>query len=72
MFELARGYRDHGMGAYAGLQEREFESEDEGYSATQHQRQVGAGYFDEVAQAIAGGEASTGAMAGSTEEKQFN
>jgi isocitrate lyase len=72
MFELARGYRDHGMGAYAGLQEREFESEDEGYSATQHQRQVGAGYFDEVAQAVAGGDAATTAMSGSTEEKQFD
>jgi isocitrate lyase len=72
MFELARGYRDHGMGAYAGLQEREFESEGDGYSATQHQRQVGAGYFDEVAQAIAGGDAATTAMSGSTEEKQFD
>jgi isocitrate lyase len=71
MFELARGYRERGMDAYAGLQEREFESEDQGYSATQHQRQVGAGYFDEVAQAIAGGDAATTAMSGSTEEKQF-
>ena len=72
MFDLARGYRGDGMAAYAELQEREFASEDDGYAATSHQRQVGAGYFDEVAQAIAGGEASTGAMAGSTEEKQFN
>jgi len=72
MFDLARGYRGDGMAAYAELQEREFASEDDGYAATSHQRQVGAGYFDEVAQAIAGGEASTGAMSGSTEEKQFN
>jgi isocitrate lyase len=72
MFDLARGYRGDGMAAYAELQEREFASEDDGYAATSHQRQVGAGYFDEVAQAIAGGEASTGAMAGSTEEKQFS
>jgi isocitrate lyase len=72
MFDLARGYRGDGMAAYAELQEREFASEDDGYAATSHQRQVGAGYFDEVAQAISGGEASTGAMAGSTEEKQFS
>jgi isocitrate lyase len=60
------------MSAYSELQEREFESEDHGYAATQHQRQVGAGYFDEVAQVIAGGDAETTAMAGSTEEKQFD
>jgi isocitrate lyase len=72
MFELARGYRDHAMSAYADLQEREFESEEHGYAATQHQRQVGAGYFDEVAQVIAGGDTATAAMAGSTEEKQFD
>jgi isocitrate lyase len=72
MFELARGYRERGMSAYAELQEREFASEDDGYSATQHQREVGAGWFDEVAQAIAGGDGvSTAAMAGSTEEQQF-
>jgi isocitrate lyase len=71
MFELARGYREDGMAAYAELQEREFGAEDAGYAATSHQRQVGAGYFDEVAQAISGGEVSTGAMAGSTEEEQF-
>jgi isocitrate lyase len=72
MFELAHGYRDGGMAAYADLQEREFAAEDQGYAATQHQRQVGAGYFDEVAQAISGGEVATAAMAGSTEEKQFD
>jgi isocitrate lyase len=71
MFELARGYRDHGMAAYADLQEREFGAEDAGYTATKHQRQVGAGYFDEVAQAIAGGDVETAAVEGSTEEEQF-
>ena len=71
MFELARGYRDLGMTAYAELQQRELASEDDGYTATSHQREVGAGYFDEVAEIIAGGEASTGALSGSTEEAQF-
>jgi isocitrate lyase len=72
MFDLARGYRNDGMAAYAALQEREFEAEEDGYAATSHQRQVGAGYFDEVAQTIAGGDSSTGAMEGSTEEEQFD
>jgi isocitrate lyase len=72
MFELSRGYRENGMSAYAELQEREFASEGEGYAATSHQRQVGAGYFDEVAQAISGGDVATAAMAGSTEEEQFD
>jgi isocitrate/methylisocitrate lyase len=72
MFELARGYRERGMSAYAELQEAEFASEDAGYTATQHQREVGAGWFDEVAQAIAGEEVETAALAGSTEEKQFD
>jgi isocitrate lyase len=72
MFDLAKGYREDGMAAYAELQEREFAAEDDGYSATSHQRQVGAGYFDEVAQTIAGGETNTGAMEGSTEEEQFS
>ncbi len=72
MFELALGYRDAGMSAYAALQEREFEREsDSGYRATKHQRFVGTGYFDEVAQAIAGGSSSTTALCGSTEEEQF-
>jgi isocitrate lyase len=72
MFELARGYRERGMIAYAELQERELASEDDGYSATQHQREVGAGWFDEVAEVIAGGDGvATAAMAGSTEEEQF-
>ncbi len=68
MFELALGYREHGMTAYVEVQEREFELEDEGYTATRHQREVGAGYFDQVLQAVSGGEASTLALKGSTEE----
>ncbi|GAC1447706.1 MAG: isocitrate lyase [Ktedonobacterales bacterium] len=71
MFELALGYRDEGMAAYSRLQQAEFAREQDGYSATRHQREVGTGYFDEVAQAIAGGESSTVALAGSTEEEQF-
>jgi len=71
MFELARGYRVSGMTAYARLQENEFASEGEGYRATKHQRFVGTGYFDEVAQAVAGGMSSTTALHGSTEEEQF-
>jgi isocitrate/methylisocitrate lyase len=71
MFELARGYAEEGMTAYVRLQEREFELEAEGYTATRHQREVGAGYFDKVAQAVSGGESSTLALKGSTEEAQF-
>ncbi len=71
MFELAEGYRDHHMTAYSTLQEREFEKETDGYQATKHQRFVGTGYFDEVAQVIAAGRASTTALDGSTEEAQF-
>ncbi|MFQ5522843.1 MAG: isocitrate lyase [Acidimicrobiia bacterium] len=71
MFELARGYHDRGMSAYVELQSREFEMEEEGYSATRHQREVGAGYFDLVSQTITGGQASTLAMEGSTEAEQF-
>lgn len=71
MFELARAYRDEGMTAYVALQEREFALEREGYTATRHQREVGTGYFDEVAQVIAAGQASTLAMHGSTEAEQF-
>src|SRR3954452_6069649 len=70
-FELARGYREHGMTAYAELQEREFASEDDGFTAVQHQQEVGAGYFEEVAVAITGGESETTALSGSTEESQF-
>jgi isocitrate lyase len=72
MFDLARGYRERGMAAYADLQQREFASEEHGYTATKHQREVGAGYFDQVAQVIAGGEeVATAALTGSTEEAQF-
>jgi isocitrate lyase len=71
MFELARGYAEEGMTAYVRLQEREFELEPAGYTATRHQREVGAGYFDRVAQAAAGAESSTLALKGSTEEAQF-
>jgi isocitrate lyase len=72
MFELARGYAKNSMTAYVELQEREFALEDEGYTATRHQREVGAGYFDQVAQAVSGGDSSTLALRGSTEEEQFD
>ena len=71
MFALAQGYRDHGMAAYAALQEAEFASEAAGYTATRHQHEVGAAYFDAVSMALSGGAASTAAMAGSTETDQF-
>jgi isocitrate lyase len=69
MFELARGYAARGMSAYVELQEREFDLEERGYTATRHQREVGAGYFDALLQAL--GESSTLALSGSTEEAQF-
>jgi isocitrate lyase len=71
MFALASNYRERGMAAYAELQEAEFASEAFGYTATRHQREVGTGWFDLVAQTLAGGEASTVALAGSTEAEQF-
>jgi isocitrate lyase len=71
MFELAGGYAEEGMTAYVRLQEREFALEELGYTATRHQREVGAGYFDLVAQAVSTGESSTLALRGSTEEAQF-
>jgi isocitrate lyase len=71
MFELAKGYVAEGMPAYVRVQEREFELEADGYTATRHQREVGAGYFDAVAQLISGGQSSTLALKGSTEEAQF-
>ena len=71
MFNLARDYRDHGMAAYAALQEAEFAAERDGYSATKHQREVGTGYFDLVAQIISDGNSSTTALDGSTEAEQF-
>ena len=71
MYELALGYAAEGMPAYVRLQEHEFELEDEGYTATRHQREVGAGYFDAVLDAVTSGESSTLALKGSTEEEQF-
>ncbi|HEY5107937.1 MAG TPA: isocitrate lyase [Caulobacteraceae bacterium] len=71
MFELALGYKDRGMAAYSELQEAEFASEAQGYSATRHQREVGTGYFDQVALTISGGASSTTALADSTEAAQF-
>jgi isocitrate lyase len=71
MFELASGYRDRGMGAYAEFQAREFASEKDGYTATRHQREVGTGYFDAVTEIVSGGKASTTAMGESTETDQF-
>jgi isocitrate lyase len=71
MFNLARDYRDHGMAAYAVLQEAEFAAERDGYSATKHQREVGTGYFDLVAQIITDGKSSTAGLDGSTEAEQF-
>jgi isocitrate lyase len=72
MFELASGYRDRGMSAYSDLQQAEFASEAKGYTATRHQREVGTGYFDAVAQAVSGGQASTVALKESTEAAQFH
>ena len=71
MFELARGYAEHGMPAYVDLQEHELALEEHGYTAARHQREVGAGYFDRVLEAVSGGESSTLALRGSTEEAQF-
>jgi len=71
MFELARGYKTRQMSAYVELQEAEFAAEKDGYTATRHQREVGTGYFDQLAQAVSGGTSSLGALTGSTEEEQF-
>jgi isocitrate lyase len=71
MFELARGYKDGGMAAYSKLQQAEFASEKDGYTATRHQREVGTSYFDAVSNVISGGESSTLALKNSTEEHQF-
>jgi len=72
MFKLAHGYRERGLAAYSELQQAEFAAEPDGYTATKHQREVGTGYFDEVARLIAGGESSTAALRGSTEAEQFH
>ena len=72
MFELALDYSNRGMAAYADFQAKEFAKEAEGYTATKHQREVGAGYFDEVTLVVSGEHASTVALKGSTEEAQFH
>jgi isocitrate lyase len=72
MFTLARGYKERGMAAYSELQQAEFASEAEGYTATRHQREVGVSYFDAIAVAASGGTSSTTAFAGSTEQEQFH
>jgi isocitrate lyase len=72
MFQLARGYKASQMAAYVQLQEQEFAAEKDGYSATKHQREVGAGYFDDVTQTVTAGQSSVTAMKGSTEEAQFH
>ena len=71
MFDLAKGYAARGMAAYSELQEREFAAHNEGYTAVKHQREVGTGYFDAVAQVISGGTSSTLALSESTEAQQF-
>src|SRR5215475_196006 len=68
MFDLARGYKAQQMTAYVSLQQAEFAAEEQGYTATKHQREVGAGYFDAVTQTVAGGMSSITALTGSTEE----
>jgi isocitrate lyase len=70
-YELAREYADHDMTAYVRVQEREFQLEEHGYTAARHQREVGGNYFDLVLNTLSHGEASTGAMAESTESEQF-
>ncbi|MGC9271197.1 isocitrate lyase [Acidiphilium sp.] len=72
MFQLAKGYAERGMAAYSELQQAEFAAEPQGYTATRHQREVGTSYFDAVAVAVSAGQASTTAMAGSTETEQFH
>ncbi|HLU27964.1 MAG TPA: isocitrate lyase [Glycomyces sp.] len=71
MFDLARGYAEHGMTAYVDLQEREFAAQAQGFTAVKHQREVGTGYFDLVSTAV-NPASSTTALTGSTEEEQFH
>ena len=71
MFQLAKDYSERGMSAYVDLQQSEFAAESEGYTATRHQREVGAGYFDDVTNTVSGGSSSVTALVGSTEEAQF-
>ena len=72
MFELAKGYAQEQMSAYVRLQDAEFAAEEFGYTATRHQREVGTGYFDAVTRLLTGGQSSTTALSGSTEEAQFH
>jgi isocitrate lyase len=72
MFELAKGYRAHGMAAYSALQQEEFAAEKDGYEAVRHQEFVGVPYFDEITEIVTGGRSSSIAMKGSTEEEQFH
>ncbi len=71
IFDLAKKYKQYGMAAYSRLQQQEFDSEKEGYTATKHQREVGTSYFDAVSKTISSGESSTTAMKDSTESDQF-
>ncbi|MCI0788045.1 MAG: isocitrate lyase [Chloroflexi bacterium] len=71
-FELAKAYKEEGMPAYVRLQDREFALEEEGYTATRHQQEVGAGFFDKVLMTVSGGESATTALADSTESAQFS
>ena len=70
-FELAHSYKKNGMAGYSKIQESEFDAESKGYTATKHQREAGTSYFDSISQAVTGGQSSTTAMSGSTEEEQF-
>jgi isocitrate lyase len=71
-FDLARGYKERGMAAYSELQQKEFAAEKDGFTAVKHQREVGTGYFDAVAEAVSGGKSSTTALKESTEAAQFH
>ncbi|MEO6171036.1 MAG: isocitrate lyase, partial [Lysobacter sp.] len=71
MFNLARGYAERQMSAFVELQQAEFAAASQGFTAVKHQREVGTGYFDSVTQVIQGGQSSTTALTGSTEEEQF-
>ncbi|MBC7661290.1 MAG: isocitrate lyase [Chitinophagaceae bacterium] len=71
IFDLAKGYKERGMSAYVDLQRAEFAREKDGYTAVKHQKEVGTAYFDKVLMTITGGQSSTGAISGSTEEDQF-
>ncbi|MDB5889013.1 MAG: aceA, partial [Rhodocyclales bacterium] len=71
MFDLAYGYARHNMTAFVELQQAEFAAAERGFTAVKHQREVGTGYFDAVTQVIEGGQSSTTALGGSTEDEQF-